>query len=450
MKSPQERKRLPFVTALIETFGFSPAVASVITFFLALFCAAAILWILRSAPPDKLVLTSGPEGSSFHRWALAYQKDLASHDVRLEVRTSAGGLDNLERLQSGSSGIDIGFVPGGLVKEGSVKGLLSLGSLAYQPLFVFYRGDTPIERLSELAGRRLAVGAIGSGTRSFTLLLLQANGITGAPTTLLDLDADDATAALLEGRLDAVFLMGDSAPLHALRSLMRAPDVRLFNFEQADAYLRRYPFLNKIELPQGVMDLGKNLPSADVTLVGPTVELVARKGLNSALSDLLLEVAKGVHGRASLFQKRGEFPSPLEHEIPLSEDALRYYKSGKGLIYRTLHSFWLASLLNRILVAVVPLILVIVPAIRLLPLLFRWVIQLRLYRCYRPLLRVERETFAPLTAARIQELLQRVDEIEDHVNRLKIPASFADRFYWLRSYVDFVRHRLQSLTPAPG
>jgi hypothetical protein len=201
-----------------------------------------------------------------------------------------------------------------------------------------------------------------------------------------------------------------------------------------------------MSLPQGSIDLGKNLPAQDVELVGPTVELVAREDLNSALSDLLLEVAKEVHGNAGLLQKRGEFPAALEHEIPLSEDAQRYYKSGKGLLYRTVRSFWVASLINRSLVAVLPLILVLIPAIRFLPVAFRMSIQLRFYRCYRPLLRVERETHGPLTPERVRELSQRLDEIEASVNRLKVPASFADRFYWLRSHLDFVRHRLRTLS----
>jgi hypothetical protein len=226
---------------------------------------------------------------------------------------------------------------------------------------------------------------------------------------------------------------------------VRAPEVQLFNVTQADAYVRRHPYLNKILLPQGSIDLGKNLPAQDVVLVGPTVELVARDGLNSALCDLLLEVAKEVHSKAGLLQKRGEFPAPLEHEIPLSEDALRYYKSGKGFFYRTIHSFWLASLLNRILVAVVPLVLVVIPAIRFLPVAYRLTIQLRLYRCYRPLLRLEKETFGPLSPERVDSLFARLDEIEANVNSLKVPASFADRYYWLHSHVTYVRRRLENL-----
>ncbi len=434
------------VAALIETFGFSPAIATAVTLFLMGIGLAALVWIVRSAPPRTLTLTSGPVGSSFQRYAESYQKRLAAHGVTLVIQPSNGSIDNLQRLQAADSGIDVGFVQGGMAKEENLKGLLSLGSIAYQPLWVYYRGTAPITRLAELAGKRIAVGAAGSGTRALALVLLSANGITGAPSVFVELDSEAAAADLLAGKLDAVFLMGDSASIQTLRSLGKSEDVRMFNFSQADAYTRRFAYLNKMILPEGSFDLGKNLPAQDVELIGPTVELVAREGLNSALSDLLLGVAQEVHGKAGLLQKRGEFPAPLEHEFAMSGDALRYYKSGKGFIYRLIDSFWLASLLNRMLVALVPLALVLIPTVRLLPILYRWSIQLRIYRCYRPLLRLEREAQWPLEKARAEELLQRLEEIEVTVNQLKVPASFAFAFYELRGHVGFVRRRLQSAT----
>ena len=445
MDTPKAKKRLPLVATLIETFGFSPALASAVALFLGFLCLLAVVWVVKSAPPRKLVMTTGPEGSSFQRWAVSYQKALAKHGVTLEIRPSGGSLDNLKRLQSPTGGVDIGFVAGGIAKDQNVDGLMSLGSVAYQPLWVFYRSPTPtMDRLAQLAGLRIAVGAQGSGTRSLATLLLAANGIKGEPTTFLDFDSTTAADALMQGEIDAVFLMGDSAALTTLRMLEHAPGVQMLNCTQADTYVRRNAFLNKITLPQGSLDLAQNLPAQDFVLIGPTVEFVAREGLHSALSDLLLDVAKEVHGKGNLLQKRGEFPAPLEHEFPLSEDAQRYYKSGKGLLYRAIGSFWVASLINRLLVAVVPLMLVIIPAIRLLPVAYRISIQLRLYRCYRPLLRLERESFQPLTAERLQELLAQLDEIEQSVNRVKVPASFGDRFYWLRSHLNYVRERLRN------
>lgn len=446
MDKPKAKFRLPLVTALIETFGFSPLLATGVALFLFVLCSLAVLWVIRSAPPRTIFIATGPARSSFQRHADSYQKHLAPHGVTLEFLPSHGSLENLQLLQSATTRVDLGFVQGGLPKDTKLDGLVSLGSVAYQPLWVFYRSPAPISRLAELAGKKIAVGALGSGTNALAVTLLSANGITGDSAAFSDLDSEAAAADLLAGKLDAVFLMGDSAPMQTIRNLMRAPEIQLFSFTQADAYVRRYPYLSIMRLPAGSINLGKNLPAQDVVLIGPTVELVARKGLNPALCDLLLEVARKVHGNAGMMQKQGEFPAPLEHEITLSDDALRYYKSGKGFFYRTIRSFWLASLLNRILVAIVPVLLVVLPMLRFFPVLYRWSIQLRIYRCYRPLLRLERDSNGPLTREHVQDLLRQLDEIEGSVSHLKVPASYASQFYELRVHLAFVRQRLNAAT----
>lgn len=451
METPKKVQRFKPVVALSETFGLSMAMASAVAFFIGLICFLAVVWVVRSAPPRTITISSGPAGSSFQRVAESYKKLLAEHGVTLQILPSVGAQANLQQLLSANSGVDIGFVQAGpAAGEGeNFDGLISLGSVAYQPLWVFYRSATKITRLSELEGMRIAIGSQGSGTRVLALVILKANGITGAPTTLADIDADEASAGLMEGKFDAIFLMGDSASSQTLRTLIRTPDVQLYNFTQADAYVRRYPYLSRMELPEGSIDFGKNLPAQDVQLIGLTVDLVVRKEFNSALSDLLLEVAKEVHGRASLLQKRGEFPSPMEHQFKLSDDALRYYKSGKGFLYRTIGSFWVASLINRMLVAFLPVVLVLIPALRLFPTAYKWSIQMKFYSHYRRLLRVEKESTGKLTSEREQELLQRLLEIEAAVNKFKVPASFADQYYVLQSHILFVRDRLKKpLTPA--
>ena len=444
MDRPPVRKYPKLVTTLIETFGFSPWLASIVALILVFLGAAAVFWVWMSAPPRVITLATGPEGSSFQRYADSYQKALAANGLTLKVVASDGSFDNLRKLQDPKSGVDLAFVQDGLVGENKPDDLVSLGSVSHQPMWVFYRGTARITRLSELAGKRIGVGAKGSGTHALATALLQANGITGAPSTLVEQKAEGAAADLLANKLDAVFLMGEAAPISTLRTLTRTPDIQLFSFTQADAYVRRIPYLNKIVVPQGSLDFGLNVPAQDVALVGPAVELVARKGLNSAVSDIVLEVAKGVHSRPGLLSRRGEFPAPLDRDFHLSDDALRYYKSGLGLTYRMLHNFWLASLVNRLLVVIVPLILVLVPLVRLLPIIYRWSVQLRIYRCYRPLLKLERETQSGITRLRADELHARLDEIERDVHALRVPASFAYQFYALRGHVVFVRNRLNA------
>jgi len=434
------------VTGLLsDNFGLSWGLSLTIVCFTSLVTCLAFYWFIHSAPPRNLILTSGPPGSSFERNAEKYRLILARNGVILKILPSQGSLENLQRLADPGSRVDIGFVQGGISDGTNCLKLVSLGNIAYEPLLVFYRGTNCIRFLSELEGKRLAVGAPGSGTHSLALTLLQTNGITdGGNTRFLGLDAATAAQGLLAGTVDAVFLMGDSASSQTMRTLLHTPGIQLLGFEQADAYSRRFNYLNKLRLPQGAIDFGKNLPPLDIWLVGPTVELVARPDLNAAVSDLLLEAAHEVHGNASLLQNQDEFPNAIQQEYPISPDASRYYKSGKKFLYREF-PFWIASLLNRLLVAFVPMMLVLIPGLRLIPAAYKWRIRLRIHRFYRMLLVLERELAADVTTVKRSEVHRRLDEIEKAVKRMKVPASFADQFYGLRGHLDFVRGKLENL-----
>jgi TRAP-type uncharacterized transport system substrate-binding protein len=437
-----------FLAVFTETFGLGRAAAISALLLVGSGTIFAVFWFFHSAPPHTITITSGPEGSAFQKSAEKYRAILARSGVKLKILPSAGSLENLKRLGDSSFRVDIGFVQSGVTNGINTANLVSLGSVAYEPLLVFYRSAAPLDLLSDLNGKRLAIGPVGSGTRSLAISLLAANGIEpGGASVLLDLDAAAATKALLAGTVDAVFLMGDSASTENMRELLRTPDVRLFDFTQADGYARRIHYLNKLQLPQGVVDFGKNIPPHDVYLVAPTVELIARTKLHPALVDLLLEAAREVHGNATLLQRRGEFPAPLEIDFRLGDEARRYYTSGKSFLYRSL-PFWLASRVNRILVVFVPMLFVLVPGLRLIPSAYQWQIRLRIYRSYRALLSVEREASANITPENRKELLTRVAHIEKTVNKMKVPASFADQFYVLRQNIIFVRNKLTA-TPTP-
>lgn len=403
---------------------------------------AVALHFVQPAPPTTIVISAGPDGSLFRSTAEKYRAILARNGIKLEILQSDGSLENLKRLADENVRVDIGFVQGGVAAGTKIDDLVSLGSVFYEPLAITYRSPKPLHRLSELKGKRIAIGPDGSGTRFLALAMLKANGIEpGGETTLLELAGEEATKALLAHEIDAAFLMGDSAAPRTIRQMLRNREVRLFDFPQADAYLRRFRYLSKLELPPGAFDLGKNLPAKPLVMLAPTVELVARGDLHPALSDLLIEAAKQVHGRATLMQKAREFPAPLEHEYPISDDATRYYKSGKTFAYRHL-PFWVASLTDRILVMLLPIVIVLIPGLRLVPTLYGWRVRTRIYRRYGELMAVERASLNPLTPEERATLLARLNEIEKSTITGKIPGSFADETYVLRQHIRFVRERL--------
>jgi TRAP transporter TAXI family solute receptor len=392
-------------------------------------------------------MVTGPEGSSYRVTGEKYKKIIEGHGVKVELVDSAGGLDNLKQLADHKHAADVGFVQGGLTEglEGvDLSHLVSLGTIMTQPLTIYYKLPQTVERLTDLRGKRVAIGPEGSGTRALALKLFKANDMDEKSVALSPEAAEEAAKALTSGQIDACFLMGDSTAPKVARNLREAPGVRLMSFRQADGYVRRLKFLSRLTLPEGAMDLGKDYPSETVSLVGPAVELVARKDLHPALSDMLISAAKEIHGGPGMYRAAGEYPAPREHDFPISEDAERYYKSGGQFLYKKL-PFWLASLIDRVLVVILPLLVIVVPATRLAPSLYRWRVRSRIYRWYGALMAIERDMLAgertPEAHARIA---QRIDQIEHAVEEMKTPLSFADQLYVLRDHVASVRRRLES------
>ena len=408
-----------------------------------------LIWMVDPAPPKAITMSAGPRDSSFLITANQYKKILARNGIRLNVLESDGSEQNLQRLLDPKQHVDIALVQGGLADGLDTSSLMSLGSVFYVPVVVFYRG-TGVTQLSQLEGKRIAIGREGSGTRRLALKLLDANGIEpGGDAVLMPSDGLQAATQLVAGEVDAAILSGDSATRGLMLRLLRVPGISVINFEEASAYTRLFPYLDRIDLPPGVLDLKHRIPPETVHLISPTVELVARTNLHPAISDLLIEAAQEVHGMPGLLQHAGQFPNPVAREYQISEDAQRYYKTGKSFLYRTL-PFWLASIGDRTLVLLLPVAVLLFPSMRLIPALYRWRIRSRIYRYYGSLIAIERDALAHSTGEERKQLFAQLDEIEASLNRLRMPLAYADAFYVLREHVGFVRSRLTAAERQSG
>jgi len=442
------KKFVEIQQSVAAIFEINPLTALSSIVFTSVVIIAGLFWFFHSAPPSTIIITSGDDGTVFRKNAEKYAKILARNGVKLKILPSEGSMENLERLENPAFKVDVGFVQTGVAKGQNTDKLVSLGSISYEPIYIFYRSKKPIELLSQFAGKKLAIGEEGTGTRVLALELLERSGIKpGGPTDLLDMDDDEAKTAMLEGKIDAVFMMSDSASVQTMRELRLSPNIWLYDFTQADAYTRRISYLHKTVIPRGALDFEKDIPAHDVNLVSPTVELIARADLHPALSDLLLDAATEVHSRAGLIQKRWEFPVPNEQDFPISTDASRYYKSGKSFLYRYL-PFWMASVLNRVLVVFVPMILVFVPGIRSIPVLYQWHMRLRIFRLYNALTILEKDIIGPVSTEKIEELHRQIETIENTLNKMKVPSSFGEQLSGLRDHIDSVRSKLASIPNA--
>ena len=395
---------------------------------------------IRPAPPNHVVLSSGGEGGAYEMYAARYKPILERNGIELRERPSAGALENLQRLNDPDSGVDVAFVQGGLSKGEGSEELVSLGSFYLEPLWVFYRGQQTLDRLTQLKGKRIAVGPEGSGTRSLALELLQANGVRADNARLLPLGGLSAITALQQGKADVVFAVG---PVHsaAVWIALYTPEVRIMNLAQADAYTRRFPYLSKVSLPRGSVDLERDIPRHDVQLVATMATLVARESTHPAVIDLLLQAASEVHGQPGLFQRPGEFPNAQQIDFPLSKEAGRFYKSGASFLQRYL-PFWAATLIDRMIVLLIPIIAVMLPLMRVLPLLYAWRVRARVYKWYGELKFLEEEIEQSPDDASRAEWLERLERLEDRVNHISTPLAYANQLYILREHIGMVRNRV--------
>ncbi|MCC2954254.1 TAXI family TRAP transporter solute-binding subunit [Massilia sp. IC2-477] len=410
----------------------------------------AYLWV-DPAPPRRLSMATGQFNSAYQEFGRQYAELLARDDITLQLQPSLGSHENLQRLIEGRA--DIAFVQSGSTSDGQAAraGLVSLGSLFTEPVWLFLREEAKVSHLTDLKGKRINLGPEGTGVPRLFRQVLDANGVEPAQLKIGALENTPATVELLAGRIDGlVFSSAPEAPL--IQMLLQTPGIRLFNFTQADAYTRRLPFLTHVVLPRGIVDLGRDIPSQDYHLIAPTATLVAREDLHPALVGLLVKSAGEIHGKAGWFQQQGQFPSPKYTEIPVAREAARYYRDGPPFMQRYMR-FWLANLFERLWVVAVALAALLIPLSKIVPPIYVWRVRSRVYRWYGELRKVEQEleAIAPEEREAAREgLLHRLDEIEERVNHISIPLAYAEELYRLRSHINFVRERVRGTIDRNG
>ena len=401
---------------------------------------AAGVYVVETLPPHKIVMATGAQGGAYHELGIRYREILAQAGVEVHLLTTPGAIENLTRLRDPRSGVDIGFIQGGTTTQKESPGVESLGTLFYEPLWFFTRisgSRTYLSRTEGLSGRRLSIGPEGSGTRYLMLQLLERNKIVAE---LFGFTPDVAAEKLIAGDIDAVFIVATwGSPV--VQQLITAQGIELRSFPRADAYIQLYPFLTKVIVQEGVGDLATNRPPSDVVLVAPKASLAVRADLHPAIQYLLLNAAVEIHSGPGLFRKAGQFPAAESIDIPLSDAAQRFYKSGQPFLHNYL-PFWIAELVARVLVVFVPLALVLYPFFKLLPRAYDWIMRSKIMPLYDELRSIEREMEAQGPGHAADAIVARLDQLDQRANRLRLPTAYASAVYTLRSYIDLVRQRL--------
>lgn len=398
---------------------------------------------VRPAPPNRIVMTVGNAGGAYDEFAKRYRSILARSGVELELHPSTGAVQNYDRLRVDGpvDGVvyDVGFIQSGIGSSEEAPHLETIAGVYYEPVWLFSPVLDHLAKLSDLAGKRIGIGVSGSGLRRLALQLLSAAGVTAQNAALVEVAGNDAATMLENGQLDVAFIIG--APESPFIQSLFKGRLHIVSLAQSEAIARYFPTLTPLVLPQGAVDLATGRPDHDVKLMAATSLLVSRDDLHPALVYLLLEAAAEVHGGPGLFQQRGEFPSSKVRDFPISEQATRWFQSGRPFLQRYL-PFWLANLIERLLVVVVPIVALTIPLTRIVPAFYSWRVRSKIFRWYGELHAIEARLDGTRDASGSRREAGRLDEIEHAVAHLKIPLAFYHEVHLLRAHIAMVRGRL--------
>lgn len=390
------------------------------------------------SPPRQIVLATGADGGAYQTYGARLADYLQAQGVKVETRESAGAVQNIELLQS-DSGVDAAFIQSGLAAHVDSDRIEVLGSLYLEPIWIFARSDLEISSVDDIKGKRLSVGDDGSGTREIIVRMLSVNGINSSNASFLGADAVDVDVRFL-----IVGAESDSVAEQVARD-----DVELLGWSRADAYARRAPFLTKVVLPQGVLDMQANKPDTDTATVAVTAMLAVREDLHPAIVDLLMMAADDVFAEHSILSDAGEFPSPKNVDLPLNEAAKRFHERGAPFLMRYL-PFWAATLIDRLWVLLFPLIGLLIPLFKLLPPLYHWRIRRKLLRRYVELRDIDPQNSPVISEDDRSARLRRVIALDTETVEVPVPHDYSDDVYKLRRDIDLVRRKLEEFVIDAG
>ena len=392
-------------------------------------------------PPKTVRIATGAKNGAYYSFAQQYARLLASDSIVLEVVPTAGSVENFELLKKGE--VSLALVQSGSASPDDKQRLQSLGSLFLEPVWIVSRAQKPIKQFSELKGRRLAVGTAGSGTYLLATQLLAATGATEANTTLVRGDSTQAMAALSQGTIDAAFFV--ASPMSPfIRSLLEQPAIELVDFDRASAYGRLFSFLTPVTLAEGVLNLERNIPRRDTTLLAVAANLAASRDLNASLIPALLNAVTKVHRYGGVLEQKRQFPSVDFVDLPLNEDARRYIASGPSFLFRWLPYGW-AVLLDRLKILILPFLALLIPLFRIAPPLYNWRIRSKIYRWYAVVREIDVTVQKNDKAIEAQSLLNRLTELEREAASVSVPLSYTGELYNLRLHIRFLQDELEKL-----
>lgn len=397
---------------------------------------------IQPSPKKEITIATGSKTGNYYKTAIEYKKLLEKDNVKVNILTSAGSIENIGLLKQNKA--DIIFLQNGTISNEEAKGAKSLASIYYEPLWVFYKNDGyPVDYVIQLISKKISIGKEGSGTLDLAQEILKDNGINNTNSTILEYSSSKAKDALLKGDIDAMFVVS-SHKSQTVKELLANPDINVLSFKRARAYSRKYTFLEALTLYEGTLDLYRNLPDENINLLATTANLAVKDGFSEELTRLFLKKVTEVHDRKGLFAKAEQFPNTFNMQLELSEEAKRYFEYGDTFLEKVF-PYWIASNIDRLKILLIPLLTLLFPLFKGFFPLYNWSMRSKIYRWYDEIREIDNE-LEVLEKSKLQEELEKLEKLRYEISQeTKVPLSFMGEYYNLQIHLDHVTKRVEKL-----
>ncbi len=397
---------------------------------------------VKPAPKKEITIATSTENGNYYKTALQYKELLEKVKVKVNLITSKGSIENIKLLQENKA--DIAFIQNGSITAQEDKNIKALASIYYEPLWVFYKNEGfKIDYIIQLITKKISIGEVGSGTQNLAFKILKDNGITKENSKIFNYTNKKAKEFLLKGEIDALFIVG-SQNSEIVKELLANPKINVLSFKRAQAYSKKYSYLESLTLYEGTLDLYKNLPDENINLLATTANLVTKDGFSEELIRIFLKKVKEVHNKKDLFAKQGEFPNNLNMKLELHEEAQIYFQNGDTWLEK-IFPYWIASNIDRLKIFLIPLITLMIPLYKGVFPLYQWSMRSKIYKWYEEVKDFDKK-IRTLNKEELELELEKIQKLQEEISKeTKVPLSFMGEYYNLIMHINLIEQRIKTI-----
>lgn len=414
--------------------------------FLFFIAIIGVILYLDPLPNRDIYFATSYKNSDWYDFAELSKVELSKKGFTVKIEESDGAIDNVQKLLDPSSPTNIAFTYASALNEEDRNKILSLGSISYEPIWVFYWKDKINEpkSLKDLENKKVSLGPLKSGSYAIAKKVFDIYKIDISKKDNFIPDNFEDSAINFENKKTDALIFVSSYRDEIVSRLLNDERVGLMSFSNASAFEKQFNSFETVTLPAGSIDIYKNIPNKDVKLIATTTSLVVKPDMHPDTQLALLVSVRNLNRSSHhlFFAKRDEFPSYVDPLIPISPVAAKFYDYGPPHAMKYL-PFWIAGFIDRAWLLLLTLFAIFYPLTKLNIHISRLRYDMEEDLVYKELMNIENVTLnSDLSDEDRDAMLARLDEIKSHVLKSRVPVGAGKDHFDLMTTIDKIKELL--------